>query len=56
MFLHIMYQKVKLYTMKKVDMTHVNEISRHKQLEVPTYNVPESNIVYYEKYRQEACP
>ena len=49
----IMYQKVKLYTVKKVDKTHVNDVSRHKANDTPTYNVPERKIVCCEKGRQD---
>ena len=41
-----MYQKVKYFIVKHVDI---------KQLDVPTYNVPGTKIVYREKGRQDAC-
>ena len=49
-----MSQNVKLYTVKKVDKTHVNEISRHKAIRPSYYNVPEIKIVYREISRHKA--
>ena len=43
-----MSQNVKLYTVKKVDKTHVCEISRHKAIR------PEIKIVYREISRHKA--